>query len=284
MTATGTRVWPALGGALAALVVGLFLLIAVFPFLWMLRTAVTPPGDAFSLTPSLVPRRLTAENVVRVVTSPNVPFVRYFVNTCVISLATTALTVVLGGWGAYALARLDFRGKRPFGLALLFIQMFPGILMVIPLFIVFTRLRLIDNFLGLVIAYTTGSLPFVVWLLRGYFLSIPREMEDAARIDGCTRLGTLFRIVLPLAAPGLAAVATLAFVHAWNEFFFAYVLINDSEKRVLAIGLASYVEQFTTDYGGLFAMATLTTLPVVLVFMLFQRYLVGGLTAGSVKG
>jgi ABC-type glycerol-3-phosphate transport system permease component len=274
----------AAANAASGLLVAAMLAFALFPFLWMLRTAFTPAGDAFSLTPSLIPTRFTVENVVRVVASPNVPFVRYFLNTCVVAFSTTALTVVLGSWGAYALARLDFRGKRPFGLALLLIQMFPGILMVIPLFLVFTRLKLIDNFLGLIVAYTTGSLPFVVWLLRGYFLSIPRELEDAARIDGCTRMGSLFRIVIPLAAPGLAAVATLAFVHSWNEFFFAYVLISDDDKKVLAIGLASYVEQFTTDYGGLFAMATLTTLPVVLVFMVFQRYLVGGLTTGSVKG
>ena len=132
-------------------------------------------------------------------------------------------------------------------------------------------------------AYSTVTLPFVVWLLRGYFLSIPHELEDAARIDGCSYLGVLFRIVFPIAAPGIAASATLAFVHAWNEFQFAYVLINDTEKRVLAVGLSSYVEQFTTDYSGLFAMATLTTLPVVIVFMVFQRYLVGGLAAGAVK-
>jgi arabinogalactan oligomer/maltooligosaccharide transport system permease protein len=265
-------------------VLGVFVVVGVFPFLWMLRTAVTPAADAFSLTPSLVPTRLTADHLIRVVSAPNVPFVRYFLNTSLVAFATTAMVVVLGTWGAYALARLEFRGKRAFGLSLLVIQMFPGVLMVIPLFVVFTRLGLVDNFLGLVIAYTTGSLPFVVWLLRGYFLSIPRELEDAARIDGATYLGTLFRIVIPLAAPGLAAVATLAFVHAWNEFFFAYVLISDDQKKVLAIGLASYVDQFSTDYGGLFAMASLTTLPVVAVFMIFQRYLVGGLTTGSVKG
>ena len=274
---------PLLDG-LCWLAVGLMVVAAVFPFLWMLRTAVTPAADAFSLTPSLVPTRLTAAHLIRVVTAPNVPFVRYFLNSCLVAFSTTALVVVLGSWGAYALARLDFRGKRTFGFALLLIQMFPGVLMIIPLFVVFSRLGLVDNFLGLVVAYTTGSLPFVVWLLRGYFLSIPRELEDAARIDGATYLGTLFRIVIPLAAPGLAAVATLAFVHAWNEFFFAYVLISDEQKKVLSIGLASYVEQFTTDYGGLFAMASLTTLPVVALFMVFQRYLVGGLTTGSVKG
>ena len=122
-----------------------------------------------------------------------------------------------------------------------------------------------------------------MWLLRGYFLSLPAELEDAARIDGCTTYGVLFRIILPLAAPGIAAAATLAFVNGWNEFLVANVLINDSRLRVLSIGLTSYIDQFGTDYSGLFSMAMLTTLPVVLVFMLFQRYIVGGLTAGAVK-
>lgn len=284
------RKWQALRStswldlSLSLLLILAFVVVALFPFIWMLRTAFTPNGDAFSLTPSLLPTRFTFENLTRVVTSPNVPFVRYFLNSCLVAFSTTSLVVLLGSWGAYALARLSFRGRRTFGLSLLFIQMFPGILMIIPLFIIFTKLGLVNSFLGLIVAYTAGSLPFTVWILRGYFLSIPREMEDSARIDGCTYLGTLFRIVLPLSAPGLAAVATLAFVHAWNEFFFAYVLIDNDTKYVLSIGLATYVQQFTTDYGGLFAMASLTTLPVVAIFLVFQRYLVGGLTTGSIKG
>lgn len=261
-----------------------FALIAVFPFLWMLRTALSPVKDSFSLKPQLLPSALTLDNIVQVITSPNVPFLRYFQNSIVVSVSTTLLVIVVGSWGAYALARLTFKGSRAFGASLLLIQMFPGVLLIIPLYVVLTRLGLVNSFLGLAIAYTTINLPFVVWLLRGYFLSIPSELEDAARIDGCTYFGALWRIVLPLAAPGLTAVATLAFVNSWNEFLIAYVLINDDNQKVLSIGMASYIDQFTTDYSGLFAMATLTTLPVVIVFMVFQRYLVGGLTAGSVKG
>ncbi len=261
-----------------------FGLIALFPFFWMLRTAFAPVKDSFSLRPSLLPSSFTFDNLIQVVTSPNVPFLRYFWNSVVVSVVTTTLVIVVGSWGAYALARLNFKGQRAFGASLLLIQMFPGVLLIIPLYVVLTRLGLVNNFAGLAIAYTTINLPFVVWLMRGYFLSIPSELEDAARIDGCTYFGALWRVVLPLAAPGLAAVATLAFVNSWNEFLIAYVLINDDNEKVLSIGMASYIDQFTTDYSGLFAMATLTTLPVVIVFMVFQRYLVGGLTAGSVKG
>ena len=271
------------GGLVAWLVLAIAIVIALFPFFWVLRTAVTPTPEAFSLRPTLLPARYTMENIVRVIVSPTLPFGRYFVNSTIVSLGTTAMVLVAGSWGAYALARLQFKGRRTFGISLLLIQLFPAVLLVIPLFVVFARVGLVNNLLGLVIAYTTFNLPFVVWLLRGYFLSIPAELEDAARIDGCSYLGVLFRVVLPMAAPGLAAVATLAFVNSWNEFFFAYVFINDDAKRVLAIGLTAYIDQFRTDYTGLFAMATLTTLPVVLVFVVFQRFLVGGLTAGAVK-
>ena len=265
-------------------IIFVFALIALFPFLWMLRTAFSTPKDSFSLRPTLLPSSFTLESFERVITSPNVPFMTYFWNSIQVSVSTTLLVIVAGSWGAYALARMNFRGQRAFGASLLLIQMFPGVLLIIPLYVVLTRLGLINNFLGLAIAYTTINLPFVTWLMRGYFLSIPSEIEDAARIDGCTYFGALWRVVLPLAAPGLAAVATLAFVNSWNEFLIAYVLINDDNQKVLSIGLSSYVDQFTTDYSGLFAMATLTTLPVVIVFMIFQRYLTGGLTSGSVKG
>lgn len=265
------------------LVLGIFLIIGLFPFVWMLRTALTPQMDAFSLNPTILPESWTLDNVQRVLTSPTIPFLTQFRNSLIVSVGTTALVVVAGTWGAYALARFRFRGRQAFGLSLLLIQLFPGILLIIPLFVVLANIRLTDNLFGLVLSYSTLQLPFAVWLLRGYFVSLPQEVEDAARVDGSGYLGVLFRIVLPTAAPGIAATATLSFVNSWNEFLFAYVLINDADKRVLAVGLASYIDQFLTDYSGLFAMASLTTIPVVLVFMLFQRYLVGGLAAGAVK-
>jgi ABC-type glycerol-3-phosphate transport system permease component len=266
------------------LIIFVFAIIALFPFYWMLRTALAPVKESFSLRPQLLPSSITFDNLEQVITSPNVPFLRYFQNSLVVSILTTLFVIIVGSWGAYALARLNFKGRRVFGSSLLLIQMFPGVLLIIPLYVIMTKLGLANNLWGLAIAYTTINLPFVVWLMRGYFMTIPVELEDSARIDGCTHFGALMRIVLPLAAPGLAAVATLAFVNSWNEFLIAYVLINDDSEKVLAIGMSSYIDQFTTDYSGLFAMATLTTLPVVIVFMVFQRFLVGGLTAGSVKG
>ena len=279
----GSRSPRAAGQVGTYVILALFLVITLFPFLWMLRTAITPRTAAFSLHPRLAPTTVTGSNFQRVISSPTIPFLQQFKNSMIVSFGTTALVILAGTWGAYALARLNFKGKRAFGFSVLLIQLFPGVLLIIPLFIVMVNIHLANSLLGLIITYTTINLPFVVWLLRGYFLSIPYELEDAARIDGTSYLGVIFRIVLPIAAPGIAAAATLAFVNSWNEFLFAYVLINDDAKRVLAVGLSSYIDQFSTDYSGLFAMATLTTLPVVIVFMLFQRYLVGGLASGAVK-
>jgi multiple sugar transport system permease protein len=264
------------------LLVGLFVLVALFPFYWMLRTAFTPRAAAFSLHPRVWPEALTLDSFVRAVTSPTLPFLLYFRNSLIVSLSTALLVVLAGAGGAYALARMSFRGKNVFGISLLLVQMFPPVVLVIPLFVVIAKLGLVNTHFGLVLALVTFNLPFVTWLLRGYFLGLPREIEDAARIDGCGRFGVLFRIALPLSAPGVAAAATLAMVNSWNDFLFAFVLINDDAKRVLATGVAAYA-QSNNDYTTLFAMATLTTVPIVLLFMLFQRYLVGGLAAGSVK-
>ena len=264
------------------LLVGSLAIIALFPFYWMLRTAFTPPADAFSLHPVLWPRTITGQNFVRVILSPTVPFLIYFRNSLIVSCATTALVILAGAGGGYALARMHFRGANAFGTALLLIQMFPSVVLIIPLFIVMAKLHLIDTYFGLVLALTTFNMPFVTWLLRGYFLSLPKDLEDAARIDGCGRFAVLFRIALPLAAPGVAAIATLAMVSAWNDFLFAFVLISSDAKKVLPTGLATY-GQSNNDYTALFAMATLTTVPIVGFFMIFQRYLVGGLAAGSVK-
>ena len=259
-----------------------FAVFALFPFYSMLQTAFTPARDAYSLHPSAWPAAITWDNFARALSSPTLPFVLYFRNSLIVSCMTVVFVIVAGAWGAYALARMDFAGKSLFGVILLIIQMFPPVVLVIPLFVVMARLHLIDSYLGLVLALVTFNLPFVTWLLRGYFLALPKEIEDAARIDGCGRFSALFKIVLPLSAPGVAAVATLAMVSAWNDFLFAFVLINSGSKQVLATGIAAF-GQSNNDYTALFAMTTLTTIPIVVLFMLFQRYLVGGLAAGSVK-
>lgn len=259
------------------------LIFSILPFFWMLRTAFTPPADTFSTSPTLVPHAVTVQNFVRVLTSATNPFPRQFLNTVVVSLLATVFAIILGLSGAYALGRMSFRGRGTLGVSVILVQFFPHVLLAIPLFVVLSKLGLTDSLAGLVIAYTMLTLPFTIWVLRGYLQSLPVEIEDAARVDGCSYVGVLIRIVIPTIAPALAVVATLAFVNSWNEYLLALVLVNNPRNQVLGIGLTSYVTQYSSDYPGLFAMATIATVPVVLVFLIFQRALVGGLSAGAVK-
>ncbi len=258
-------------------------LFAVIPFYWMLVTATTPAAETFSLSPSFWPKAFTLDNFVSVLTSTANPFGQQFLNTVIVSLSATLLAMIFGLSGAYALARLPFKGRGPLGTSVILLQFFPGVLLVIPLFVVLSRLGLTNSLLGLSIAYTTLTLPFMIWILRGYLQSLPVEIEEAARIDGCSYIGVVLRVVIPTIAPALAVVATLAFVSAWNEYLLALVLVNDPNMQVLGVGLTSFASEYTTDFPGLFSMATFTTLPVVLVFLVFQKGLVGGLSAGAVK-
>jgi N,N'-diacetylchitobiose transport system permease protein len=256
---------------------------SIGPFFWMLRTAFTPASETFSLTPSFLPQHITFDNFVRVVTSATNPFVQQFGNTFIVAISATFLALVIGLTGAYALARLSFRGRGPLAMGMILVQFFPPVLLVIPLFVVLSHIGLSNSLVGLIIAFTTLTLPFTIWILRGYLLSLPVEIEDAARVDGCSYLGVLFRVVLPAVAPALAVVATLSFINSWNEYLLALVLVNDPDKQVLGIGLTSFASQFATDFPGLFAMAVITTLPVLIVFLVFQRAIVGGLSTGAVK-
>ncbi len=163
-------------------------------------------------------------------------------------------------------------------------QMFPGVLLLIPLFVVLVRLGLLNSYLGLILLNTVGALPFAVWMLKGYFDGIPREIEEAALIDGANRLQIIWRIVLPLAGPGIATVAVFTFLLAWNEFFFAYVFLASEDKYTLSIGMYSFVQEFTTQWGNIMAAGTLTSLPVLIFFFALQRALTRGLISGAMKG
>lgn len=277
------RTRRATGFALRYLALLPILVFALFPFYWMVRTAVASRTDAFSLDPSILPTSFTLSSFVRVTTNPINPFVTQLINTVIVSLSATLLAMIVGLSGSYALARLRFRGREGLGASVILVQFFPGVLLAIPLYIVLSHLGLSNSIAGLAIAYTTLTLPFTVWILRGYMQSLPVEIEDAARVDGCSYVGLLIRIVVPTIAPALAVVATLAFVNSWNEYLLALILINDADKQVIGVALTTFVTEYGSDYPGLFAMATLVSVPVVLVFLIFQKALIGGLAAGAVK-
>ncbi|MET9549117.1 carbohydrate ABC transporter permease [Streptomyces sp. NPDC006627] len=217
-----------------------------------------------------------------------VPLADYFVNSLLVSGAATVCSVTIAVFAAYAVSRYTFRGKRVFTVTVLSTQMFPGILFLLPLFLIYvnigdvTGIALFGSRGGLILTYMTFSLPFSIWMLIGYFDSVPRDLDEAAKVDGCGPLGALFRVVVPAAIPGIVAVAVYAFMTAWGEVLFASVMTNDT-TRTLAVGLQSYATQNDVYWNQVMAASLVVSIPVVAGFLLLQRYLVAGLTAGAVK-
>ncbi|MGP8297079.1 carbohydrate ABC transporter permease [Streptomyces inhibens] len=217
-----------------------------------------------------------------------VPLARYFINSLIVAGSATLCSVLIAIFAAYAVSRYRFRGKRIFTLTVLSTQMFPGILFLLPLFLIYvnignsTGVALYGSRGGLILTYLTFSLPFSIWMLAGYFASVPRELDEAAYVDGCGPLGALFRVVVPAALPGIVAVAVYAFMTAWGEVLFASVMTNDT-TRTLSVGLQGYATQNDVYWNQVMAASLVVSVPVVAGFLLLQRYLVAGLTAGAVK-
>ncbi|MFI1496780.1 carbohydrate ABC transporter permease [Streptomyces platensis] len=217
-----------------------------------------------------------------------VPLARYFLNSLIVAGSATVCSVLVAVFAAYAVSRYHFRGKRIFTVTVLSTQMFPGILFLLPLFLLYvnigntTGVALYGSRGGLVLTYLTFSLPFSIWMLTGYFASVPRELDEAAYVDGCGPLGALFRVVVPAALPGIIAVAVYAFMTAWGEVLFASVMTNDT-TRTLSVGLQGYAAQNDVYWNQVMAASLVVSVPVVAGFLLLQRYLVAGLTAGAVK-
>lgn len=217
-----------------------------------------------------------------------VPLARYFTNSLIVAGSATVCSVLIAVFAAYAVSRYSFRGKRVFTVTVLSTQMFPGILFLLPLFLIYvnignsTGVALYGSRGGLILTYLTFSLPFSIWMLTGYFASVPRELDEAAYVDGCGPLGALFRVVVPAALPGIVAVAVYAFMTAWGEVLFASVMTNDT-TRTLSVGLQGYATQNDVYWNQVMAASLVVSVPVVAGFLLLQRYLVAGLTAGAVK-
>lgn len=258
---------------------------AIFPVFIILETTVKPLVDVQN-TFQWIPSHITLSPYVQIWST--IPLLRYFVNSVIVSVSSTVIAVLLAVFAGYAISRFEFRGRKVFSLAVLSTQMFPGILFLLPLYLIYvnvgqaTGIALYGSYLGLIITYLTFALPFAVWMLAGFFSSIPRDIEEAALVDGTSHWGALFRVVLPVARPGIVAVSVFAFMTAWGEVLFASVLTTSS-TRTLAIGLQEYATQGNTDWNQLMAASVVVSLPVVIGFLALQRYLVRGLTSGSVK-
>ena len=259
-----------------------FLVWTLVPFYWMLVTSLKKDKEIYGFEATLVPRQPNLDAYRRLFAQT--PFVKYLVNSTIIAVSTTAASLVLGCLGAYALARLRFPGRRLIARGLIFSYLVPPALLFIPLFTVMSTLNLIDTRHGLTLVYLSFTLPFCTWLLLGYFRSVPLELEEAALVDGCSRMSALVRIILPISLPALAVVAFFSFTQAWNEFLYANVFVNSVDVRTITTGLTLFVVEDVFFWGPMMGAACLATIPPVLIYLIFQRWVVKGLTLGAVKG
>jgi N,N'-diacetylchitobiose transport system permease protein len=265
-------------------VVGLIVFaIIAFPVFWMISTAFKPGVDILSDTPTWIPTHPTLLHFTDAIHTP------YFwtdaKNSLIVVGSVVALSMVLAFFAAVALAKFRFTGRKAFIVLMILIQMLPANALIIPLYVVLARYHQTGQLTGVIATYMTFVLPFSIWTLRGFIIGIPRDLEEAAMVDGNTRLGAFVKILLPLVAPGLVATSIFAFIQAWNEFIFAYILLTDAQKQTLTVWLAGFYGTMQgTDWGGLMAASTLTAIPVVIFFLLVQRRIAFGLTAGAVRG
>jgi multiple sugar transport system permease protein len=257
-------------------------LLSIGPLLWMLLTSFKVDDDIVTRTMVYFPTRFTLENYIKLWNQSGYPVL--VINSLVTTTLTVAICLFTGTIASYAFSRFNFPGRMPLMLGYLIVRMFPAVLMIIPLFIVMRNLGLFDTSLGLAVAYTSFLLPLFVWMLKGFFDAAPKELESAARIDGSTRIGAMFRIVIPIARNGLVATCVFVAIAAWNEYLFALMLTSSTGSRTWPVGLQLMVGEFQLPWGMLAAGGIISILPVIVLFALVQRVMVAGITAGAVKG
>jgi len=258
------------------------LLLVMFPFYWMLNTSLKPASEIFLSPPTFISPNWSLDAYVTVLTQR--PFARYFLNSLVVTLGTTVLSVTLAAFAAYGFTRFFPRGATPFVVFLLFTKMLPETLLIIPYFQLMSSVGLLNSYLALILAYSSFALPFSVWMLIGFFRSIPRDIDEAAKIDGASYLQTFFLVILPLARPGLVAVALFTFLIAWNSYLWALVLTTDASMHVLSVGVANMVGEYRVQWNELMAAAVIAAAPVMLLFSFLEKHLVNAITSGAVKG
>lgn len=260
----------------------LFVLVYLFPVYWMIATSLKTSAAIFATPPQVVPSPpVFSAYSVAVINNPAT--LRAILNSAIISLGTMVLTLVLAAPAAYALARLRLRGGTLITLLLLITQLLPAIVIATPLFVLFTRIKLLNSYPALILANATFTLPFAVIVLRPFFLTVPAELEAAAKIDGCTQWGAFWRVILPLVRPGLVTVAAFAFLMAWGEFLFALALNTNEDVQPVTVALNKFIGQYGTQWEKLMAVSTTIALPIITIFAVLQRYIISGLVVGSVK-
>lgn len=259
----------------------LVFLTAGFPVYWMLNTAIKPAKDTIDPDPSLFPTGFTLDNFRRALAIAD--FWGPVGRSLIVSLAVVVIGIVVGLLAALAISRFAFRGRKVVIVGILAVQMVPLVAMIIPVFLLLNDLQQYDKLSGLIITYLTFILPFTVWTLRGFIVNIPRELEEAAMVDGCSRTGAFVRVVFPLLAPGMVATSVYAFIQAWNEYIYALMLLSQ-QHQTATVWLGNFTTKHGTEYAPMMAGATMMAVPIVALFLLVQRKMAAGLTAGAVKG
>ena len=266
--------------ALTVAVTFFLLLLLVFPFLWVVLTSIRPASELFSDELQLMPSSITLANYRAVFASGFAVYVR---NSLLVSIPATIISAALSFLAAYGFSRRTFRLRYTLLIFVVFLQLFPFIVLTTPIYFIYYRVGLVNNLFGLILTYIAITIPFSIYMLLGYLDSVPRELDEAAIIDGCSTIGVMLRVVLPIAWPGVAATAIYTFVQAWNEFLFALTLITDNDLKTIPIGLANLFGQYTTQWDLVMSASVVATLPTLIIFLFLQRQLVSGLAAGAVK-
>jgi multiple sugar transport system permease protein len=255
---------------------------SLFPIIWALSTSLKPTAEAVAFPPSVIPHHVTFAHYVKVFVESN--FARYLLNSAFVALSAAIFAVLVGVHAGYAAARYRFPAKRVLLFVILSTIMIPLVVVMVPLYILASKLGLVDTYAALIVVYTGWQLPAVVWFMRGFFEKIPRELGEAALVDGCGHLRAFYQVVLPICLPGIAASMIIVFIWVWNEFIIALTLTTSDSMRLAPVGLYYYVGEYGIEWGALTAAAIITIGPVIVFFSFLQRYLVSGLTGGAVKG
>lgn len=266
--------------------IGLVLFISLFPFYVMVVTSLVESSSLYSIPPAIVPAldTLTLAHYQQVIGPETFPFVTYFINSLIVSTITAGVGVSIAVFGGYSFARLDYPGRGAVSRTVLIVYMFSGILLVVPLFQIMVWLRLVDTLQSLIITYMVQILPLSLYMLGNYFRSVPEEIEEAALVDGYSRLETILKITLPLSAPAIVAVFLYAFMIAWNEYLFASILLQSQGVFTLPIGIEALTLAFDRVWGQVMAASLLTSLPIIVMFLYLEKYMIEGLTTGGVEG
>jgi multiple sugar transport system permease protein len=274
----------------------LVMLQTALPFAWLFISSVSSDKEILSKPPHWIPEEPTAQRYTSIITGgqlnsvggkvdgPSKMFRTSVVNSFIITTTSTLVSLFLGSISAFVMSNLKFRFKNQFLFLVISVQMLPQIAIIIPLYFIIRKLNLSDTYFALILVYCCFIITYVIWIMSGFFKTIPKELEDSARIDGCSRFGALFRVIMPIAAPGLVATGILSFLMAWDEFMFALIFTNTGASKTIPVAISEFSTQFSIDYGMMTTGGILASLPPILLSMFFQKYIIQGLSAGAVKG